>query len=123
METIIRDVKNIETDERRVYESVVGHALDDNQCVIIRVVERGNGSDEGSPCQSDEWNEDKNNRRGDLIDKQIAGNLSPKERIELEDLQRQAMAYRDRLAPLSMEGDRRLHRELLEKKRRREAQE
>jgi hypothetical protein len=39
MELIVRDVKTIEPDERRVYESVLGHPLQENQRVIIRVVE------------------------------------------------------------------------------------
>jgi hypothetical protein len=39
MESIVRDVKTIEPDERRVYESVLGHPLQENQRVIIRVIE------------------------------------------------------------------------------------
>jgi len=39
MESISRDVKSLESDERRLYESVVGHALGENQRVIIRVVD------------------------------------------------------------------------------------
>ena len=39
MESIIRDVKSIESDERRVYESVLGRTLRENQRVIIRVIE------------------------------------------------------------------------------------
>lgn len=39
MESISRDVKSLQTDERRLYESVVGHALGENQRVIIRVVD------------------------------------------------------------------------------------
>jgi hypothetical protein len=41
MESIIRNVGEINTDERRVYESVLGHTLRENQRVIIRVVELG----------------------------------------------------------------------------------
>jgi len=123
METIFRDMKSIGADERRVYESAVGHALDNDQCVVIRVIERGNGSEEGVRHSPEEWSEEKNSRRCDLIDRQIEGDLSPEERIELEDLQRQAMAYRDRVAPLPIEGTRRLHQELLEKKRCSEAKE
>ena len=41
MESIIRDVKDIVPDERRVYEAAIGHALQDNQRVIIRVVNLG----------------------------------------------------------------------------------
>jgi len=39
MESISRDVKSLELDERRLYESVVGHALRESQRVIIRVVD------------------------------------------------------------------------------------
>jgi hypothetical protein len=39
MESIIRNVGEINADERHVYESVLGHALRENQRVIIRVVE------------------------------------------------------------------------------------
>lgn len=39
MESIIRNVGEINTDERRLYESVLGRALRENQQVIIRVVE------------------------------------------------------------------------------------
>ena len=123
MDMIFRDVDRIDADERRVYESVVGHALGNGQCVVIRVIERGNGSEEGASHLPEEWSEEKNNRRCDLIDRQIEGNLSPEERIELDDLQRQAIAYRDLMVPLPTEGARRLHRELLAKKRRHEAQE
>jgi hypothetical protein len=46
MESISRDVKNLESDERRLYESVVGHALGENQRVIIHVIEIAKGPDE-----------------------------------------------------------------------------
>jgi len=46
MESVIRDVKCIESDERRVYESVLGHALQESQRVIIRVIELENEPDE-----------------------------------------------------------------------------
>jgi len=39
MESVIRDVKSLESDERRVYESVLGHALQENQRVVIRAIE------------------------------------------------------------------------------------
>jgi hypothetical protein len=48
MESIARDVKNLESDERRLYESVVGHSLQENQRVIIRVIELGTEPDEAS---------------------------------------------------------------------------
>ena len=48
MESIIRDVKDIVPDERRVYEAAIGHALQDNQRVVIRVVNLGAEPDEAT---------------------------------------------------------------------------
>ncbi len=45
MESIVRDVKSLDSHERRVYESVLGHALQENQRVIIGVIEPGGESD------------------------------------------------------------------------------
>ncbi len=42
METIIRNVRDIETDELRVLEHVIGQQLRENQKVIIQVVTLGN---------------------------------------------------------------------------------
>jgi hypothetical protein len=39
MESIARDVKSLESDQRHLYEAVVGHALHENQRVIIHVIE------------------------------------------------------------------------------------
>jgi hemerythrin superfamily protein len=39
MESITRDVDKIESNERRVYEAVLGHALRENQQVLLRVIE------------------------------------------------------------------------------------
>jgi hypothetical protein len=61
------------------------------------------------------WSEEKNARRIALIDKKIQGTLSSDELPEFESLQAQAIAYRDRVAPLPIEGAKRLHQELLEK--------
>ena len=41
METIIRNVKNINADERRFLESTLGKQLEANQQVIIRVIDVG----------------------------------------------------------------------------------
>ncbi|MEA1952665.1 MAG: hypothetical protein U9N87_14890 [Planctomycetota bacterium] len=38
MESITRNVREIASDERRVYEAAVGHALQENQQVVIQVV-------------------------------------------------------------------------------------
>jgi hypothetical protein len=48
MESIVRDVRSLESDERRLYESVVGHAFQENQRVIIRVIELGAEPDQGA---------------------------------------------------------------------------
>ena len=39
MESITRDVDKIESNERRVYEAVLGHALRDDQQVVLRVIQ------------------------------------------------------------------------------------
>jgi hypothetical protein len=69
-----------------------------------------------SPTLLGEWNDDKNARRSALIDKEIEGSLTSAERVELEVLQKQAVAHRDRIAPLPIEGARKLHQQLLARK-------
>ena len=66
---------------------------------------------------SDQWSEERNARRCDLIDKEIEGHITEEERSELEILQSEAIEHFDRVAPWPMEGGRRLHQQLLEKKR------
>jgi hypothetical protein len=66
------------------------------------------------------WNETMNARRCELIDMEIDGKLTPAERVELELLQRQAVTYRDRVAPRPVEGARKLHQQLLAQKRQRD---
>ena len=46
MESVTRNVDEIESNERRVYEAVLGHALRDNQQVILRVIELQKEPDE-----------------------------------------------------------------------------
>jgi len=70
-----------------------------------------------SPTPSVEWNQTMNARRCALIDKEIDGTLTPSERVELELLQKQAVAYRDHVAPLPIDGARKLHQQLLARKR------
>jgi hypothetical protein len=67
-----------------------------------------------------EWNETKNARRCELIDKDIQGKLSLEEQQELDSLTQQFRAYRHRVAPLPLEGARKLHQQLLEKKQQQE---
>jgi hypothetical protein len=62
-----------------------------------------------------EWTDAQNQRRCDLIDREIDGILSPDERVELEDLQQQLRRYVDKVAPLPLEPLRQMHKALLDK--------
>lgn len=46
-----------------------------------------------------EWNNKKNNRRCDLIDKEVDGTISPIEQIELENLQKQLWDWKKDKTP------------------------
>jgi len=46
MESVIRDVKALESDERRLYESALGRALQENQRVLVMVLNPGVEPDE-----------------------------------------------------------------------------
>jgi hypothetical protein len=46
MESIIRNVKDIESPERRVYESLLGQSLRDNQRVLVMILNPGAEPDE-----------------------------------------------------------------------------
>ena len=61
------------------------------------------------------WTEAKNQRRCELIDKDIDDHLTPQEVMELEALQRQMDRHLRTVAPLPLEDARRLHQELLAK--------
>lgn len=67
-----------------------------------------------------DWNDAKNDRRCDLIDKEIEGTLLLAEKRELEKLQRQMLAYRRKVAPLPLKEAQRLHQHLLMKAAERE---
>ena len=64
-----------------------------------------------------EWTEAKNDRRCALIDKEIAGTLTPEEERELKTLQGEMLAYRREVAPLPLDDLRELHKQLLGKVR------
>ena len=64
----------------------------------------------------EEWSEEKEARRRHLIDKAIAGTTTVDERAELAMLDRQGNEHYDRIAPRPLEGARRLHQQLLEKR-------
>ena len=62
-----------------------------------------------------EWTEAKNERRSDLIEKEIDGTLTPAEAVELQALQQAMLKYRNKVAPLPIAAVRKLHDELLAK--------
>ena len=64
---------------------------------------------------AEEWTEAKNGRRCDLIDREIAGTLTPADAVELQRLQGEMLRHRRRTAPLPLDDARRLHQELLAK--------
>lgn len=64
-----------------------------------------------------DWTEAKNARRCDLIDREIEGLLTADEAAELAHLQQEMLRHRRRVAPLPLEGARRLHQQLLEQAR------
>lgn len=61
------------------------------------------------------WNDQKNARRCELVDREIEGTLLADEAAELAVLQQQLLAERRRLAPVPLNDLRRLHQELLAK--------
>ena len=71
----------------------------------------------GSVAYPGDWTEAKNTRRCELIDRKYEGALTPEEGVELAGLQEEMLRYRQLVAPLPLEGARRLHQELLTKAR------
>lgn len=65
-----------------------------------------------------DWNDQKNARRCELVDRDIAGTLLADEAAELAVLQQQLLAERRRRAPVALSDLRRLHQELLAKAQR-----
>lgn len=61
------------------------------------------------------WTAADNDRRCDLIDRDIDGRITPDERAELATLQRRLSRYVNQVAPLPLEPLRKLHQALLEK--------
>ena len=64
---------------------------------------------------SDEWTEQQNTRRCELIDKEIDGVLTPEEAVELRQLQDQMLRYQHKVAPWPIQAARQLYQELLKK--------
>lgn len=80
------------------------------RAAVVRFVEEDRTPIEG------EWDAGRQLRRRELIDRDIAGTISPSERLELEQLDRQANAHFDRVAPPPMIGARELHERLLRRR-------
>jgi hypothetical protein len=72
--------------------------------------------DDASALTQDNWNQEKNARRCELIDREIQGTISPDEKIELEQLQKQMVTDLNTVSPLFIEAARRVHGELLMRK-------
>lgn len=68
---------------------------------------------ETQPAQQSKWTEEKNSRRCELVDKKIYGAISDDERAELEKLQAELLAHRQKIAPLPLAELRAWHQELL----------
>jgi len=100
---------------RRFFESLVpdpaGAMVEVNGRRVFLVVQPSTQTNE----TDQPWTDAKNHRRAELVDREIAGTLTPNEAVELADLQHQMMRYVDRVAPLPIEDARKLHRQLLEK--------
>lgn len=73
------------------------------------------GRQAGRDDTNDHWTDDKNARRCELIDREIAGRITETEKVELDSLQNQMRRHLDRVAPFPVEGARRLHQRLLRK--------
>jgi hypothetical protein len=62
-----------------------------------------------------EWTSGENDRRCDLIEKDLDGQLTPQEQLELELLEARLDRYVNRVAPLPLEQLRQLYQQTLEK--------
>ena len=53
METIVRQVRDIDSDDRHMLERVIGHELEENQRVVIQVVTPVSPSPDGAEKQAE----------------------------------------------------------------------
>jgi hypothetical protein len=102
---------------RRFFESLIpdpaGAVVEVNGHRVYLIVRPANEANQ----PAEPWTDAKNHRRAELVDREIAGTLTPDEAVELAQLQHQMVRYVDRVAPLPIEDARKLHRQLLEKAR------
>jgi hypothetical protein len=91
-----------------------GSLVELNGRALARVLPVAKGRN-GAAADAGPWTEAKNNRRCQLVDREIGGILSPEEAAELAVLQEQFFKERRRLAPVGLDDLRRLHQDLLAK--------
>ena len=113
MESIIRNVRDIDSADREALEHVVGSALRENQQLIIQVVSIDLSDPTAQKSGDGIWSDELQARRSELIDKYIAGTASVEERAAMIELDRRANEHFDTVAPPPIEGARRLHQQLL----------
>jgi len=80
------------------------------QAAVVQYVE---DVDNGVSNGDGDWTDDKDARRCELIDKDIAGTITAVEHEELTRPERQANDHFDRVAPPPIDGARRLHQQLV----------
>lgn len=82
---------------------------------FLRVAHHGMQQRLGQELATDDtaWTKEKNRRRCELVDKEIAGHVSPAEQAQLKQLQAEMLAYRRKVAPLPLQDLRALHQQLL----------
>lgn len=71
----------------------------------------------GKPGGNGDWTDEKNRRRVELIDRKVAGTITAGESFELADLQQQAEAHFDQIAPPPIQGVAEIHQQLLNRDR------
>lgn len=76
-----------------------------------------NGSAKVEQTSPTDWTEEKNARRCHLIDRKVQDVITAEEDEELDRLQQALRQHLDRVAPLNLDGAKRLHARLLRKRR------
>ena len=98
-------LKVIDPRSGNIYVLVPDSVFGDRQSPQIR--------DRAQETSSQHWTDEKNRRRCELIDKEIADAITETEATELAALQREMLEFRRKVAPLPLADLRNLHHELL----------
>jgi len=96
----------------QVWQQVRHWPVELRQDLIVQI---NNSVDSDLLAANGGWDETKNARRCDLIDKDIQGAIDDAERLELELLTRALRLHRRQIAPLPLAGAKQLHQSLLDK--------